>query len=291
LVDVVEVTVRDRIASHLKELGLSTHEALTYLTLLVHPEVTASTICKETSILDSKIYYALDGLLKKGMIMVQQGNPNIYRAMPPKEALANLKQELVNYLNQRIKEVDILVEQLTPIYDSAEKPEELELAYIIKGQKNIVNKMRDLIRTARKEITVFVSHPSVLKEIRDSLVEAQERRKVRLNMGVTSEVLETENLLELGEVRLLCYALGMIISDMETLLTFANWTSEAAVITQDRNLIRVCRDYYDNPVCCRKVNAVARARGSRASVARPFGQERNPDKREQKSVPHKKTDT
>ena len=289
MVDVMEIAVRDGIASHLKELGLSTHEALTYLTLLIHPEVTASTICKETSILDSKIYYALDGLLKKGMIMVRQGNPNIYRAMPPKEALANLKQQLVNSFNERIKEVDILVDQLSPIYDSAEKPEELELAYIIKGQKNIVNKMRDLIRTARKEVTVFVSHPSVLKEIRDSLVEAQERRKVRLNIGVTSEVLETEDFSELGEMRLLCCALGMIISDMRTLLTFTNWASEAAVMTQDRNLIRVCRDYYDNPVCCRKVNAVAHTRGSRAAVSRPFQQERNPNKREQKSALYKKT--
>jgi len=291
LVDVMEIAVRDGIASHLKELGLSTHEALTYLTLLIHPEVTASTICKETSILDSKIYYALDGLLKKGMIMVQRGNPNIYRAMPPKEALANLKQQLINSLNERIKEINILVDQLSPIYDSAEKPEELELAYIIKGQKNIVNKMRDLIRTARKEVTVFISYPPVLKEIFDSLVEAKERRKVWLNIGVTSEVLKTENLLELGEVRLLCCALGMIISDMKTLLTFTNWTSEAAVMTQDRNLIRVCRDYYDNPACCRKVNVLTRAKESRVSVARPFRQERNPDRRAQKSALHKKTNT
>jgi sugar-specific transcriptional regulator TrmB len=190
------------------------------------------------------------------MIMVQQGNPNIYSAMPPKEALANLKQQLINSLDEKIKKIDILVEQLSPIYDSAEKPEELELAYIIKGQENIVRKMRGLIRTARKEITAFISHPSVLKEIRDSLTEAQEKGKVRLNIGVTSEVMRTEGFPELGEVRLLCCNLGMIISDMKTLLTFTNWTSEAAVMTQDRSLIRVCRDYYDNPACCRKVNSM-----------------------------------
>ena len=253
MVQKMESTVRDSMVSRLKELGLSTHEALAYTTLLTHPNVTASTLCKETNVPDSKIYYALDGLSKKGMLIVQQGNPSIYRPIPPREAVANLKQQLTDRLNEKLKQADVLVDQLTPLYDSADKPEELELAYIIRGQKNIINRMKILIQTSKREITVFIPFPEVLQEIKTALREAKEKRKVKLNIAVTPEVLEKEELSDLGEVKLLCCVLGMLISDMKTLLTLTSWTSEVAVMTQDQNLMRVCRDYYDNPMCCTEI--------------------------------------
>lgn len=257
MVQNMETTVRNRVVSRLKELGLSTHESLAYVTLLTHPNITASTLCRETNIPDSKIYYALDGLSKKGMLIVQQGNPNVYRPMSPKEAIANLKQELTDKLKEKMKEADVLVNQLTPIYDSAEKPEELELAYIIRGQKNIISRMKALIQTSKREITVFIPFPAVLQEIRAALKEAKEKRKVKLNIAVTKEVLESEELSDLGEVKLLCCVLGMLISDMKTLLTLTSWTNEVAVMTQDQNLMRVCRDYYNNPACCTEIKMEA----------------------------------
>jgi len=250
MVNTMEIPVRDQIVSRLRELGLSTHEALAYAVLLTHSRITASTLCKETGIPDSKIYYALDGLSKKGLLIVQQGNPNMYRPIPPEEAIANLKQQLTYRLNEQMKEADVLTDLLAPIYDSAEKPEELELAYIIQGQKNIVNRMKALIKTSKREITVFIPYPEVLRELETLLKEAKEKRGVKLNIAVTNKVCESADLSDLGEVKLLCCALGMLISDMKTLLTLTSWTNEAAVMTQDQNLMRVCRDYYDNSKCC-----------------------------------------
>jgi len=239
---------------------LPTHEALIYFTLLMHPNITAGVLCKETGIPDSKIYYALDRLSKKGMLLIQKGNPNIYLPIPPKEAIANLKQQLTESLNEKIKEADALVDMLTPIYESAEKSGELEVAYIIRGQKNIINRMKALIETARKEITIFIAYPEVLKGLKESLTEAKERRRVKLNIAITQEVFEKENCSNLGEIRLLCCSIdqsissmGMLISDMKTLLTVSDWGEETAMLTQDPNLIRVTRDYYDSPTCCTRV--------------------------------------
>jgi sugar-specific transcriptional regulator TrmB len=235
---------------------MSTHEALAYLTLLTHSNITASTLCKETGIPDSKIYYALDGLSKKGMLTVQKGNPNIYLPAPPKDAIANLKQQLTERLNEKIKEADVLVDMLTPMYESTEKSEELEVAYIIRGQRNIINRMKALVETARKEITIFISYPAVLKALKEELTAAKERRRVRLNVAMTQEVFEKEDSSYLGEVRLLrCSvdSLGMLISDMKTLLTVSDWMDGAALLTQDQNLIRVAKDYYDSPSCCTTV--------------------------------------
>jgi len=249
-----ETLPRDRMVSRLKELELSTHEALVYVTLLTHSNMTAGMLCKETGIPDSKIYYALDGLSKKNMLMVQKGNPNVYLPIPPKGAIANLKQQLTETFNDRIKEADLLVDVLTPIYESAEKSEELEVAYIIRGQMNVINRMKALIETARKEVTVFVSHPDVLRELKEPLIKARERN-VKLNIAVTQEVFQKENLSDLGEARLLrCSLEGLLISDMNTLMTLSDWFEELATLTQDQNLIRVCRDYFDNPMCCVNVS-------------------------------------
>jgi len=242
--------------SQLKELELTTREAVAYTTLLSHPNITASTLCKETSIPDSKIYYVLDGLLRKGMIAVQQGNPNHYSAVPPKEAINNLKQQLSDRMNEKFREADVLAERLTPLYDTAEKPEEIEIAYIIRGQRNIVNRMKSLIETATKEVTVFIPNRDLFNEIKEALNKAVNRR-VKVNLAVTPEVYETEAIADLGEVRLLCCVLGLLISDMKTLLTLTNWTNEIAVVTQDQNLMRICRDYYDNPQCCTQIEKTA----------------------------------
>lgn len=242
--------------SRLKELELSTHEALTYLTLLTHSNITASTLCKETGIPDSKIYYALDGLSKKGMLTVQKGNPNIYLSVPPKEAINNLKNQLNENLKEKIKEADVLVDILTPMYESTEKSEELEVAYIIRGQKNIINRMKSIIETTRKEITIFISYPEVLRGLKEMLEDAKERRRVKLNIAMTQDVYEKEDCSDLGEIRLLCCSvdsLGMLISDMKTLLTVSDWMDGAALLTQDQNLIRVAKDYFDSPSCCTNV--------------------------------------
>ena len=251
---VTEAVVRERMVSRLRDLELPTHEALAYVTLLTHSSMTAGALCKETGIQDSKIYHALDGLSKKGMLIVRRGNPNVYRPVPPKEAFASLKQHLTEAFNEKIMEADVLVDVLTPIYESAEKSEELEVAYIIRGQKNIMKRMKALIEAARKEITIFIPYPAVLKELKELLTEAREKRRIKLNIAVTREVFEKEDSSNLGYVRLLCCSVGMLISDLNTLLTLSDWIEETAMLTQDHNMIRVARDYYDNPACCKDMS-------------------------------------
>jgi sugar-specific transcriptional regulator TrmB len=240
----------NQIISQLKELGLSTHEALAYITLLTHPNTTASALCNETKIPDSKIYYILDGLSKKGMLTVQKSTPAIYRPIPPNEAVANLKQQLKDDLDEKIKQADVITSKLTPIYDSSEKPEELEIAYILRGQKSIVNRMKNLIQASKHEITMFMTLPEVVKEIHPDLKEAKEKHRVKLNIAVTPEIANNQDLSDLGEVRILYCNLAMFISDMKNLVTLTNWPNEVALMSQDQSLMQVCRDYFDNSRCC-----------------------------------------
>ena len=244
-----ETVARDRIAERLKNLDLSTHEALVYATLLNHSSMTASALCKETGISDTKIYYALDGLSEKGMLTVRNANPKVYKVVAPMEAIANLKHRLTEKLNEELKEADVLTNLLSPIYESAEKPEDLEVGYIITGQSNITNRIRTLIGATRKEITLFVAYPELFKALRSSLCGAKERR-VKLNIAMTEEMLKAEDIKGLGDLRQLCCETTLLISDLKTLITVSDWTlSETAMLSQDRNLIRMARDYFENSMC------------------------------------------
>ena len=244
-----KTTSRDRMIAQLKELELSTYEATAYAALITHPTMTASALCKETGIPDTKIYYALEGLSEKGMLTVRVGNPKIYRPVPPKEAIANLKQRLTERLNEKLKEADVLVDMISPIYESAEKPDELEVAYIIRGQNNIVNRMKALIEASSREVTLFVSYPSLLKDLKLSLQQAQEKRRLKLNIAMTEEMLKSGGFKGLGDVRQLCCPVTLLISDLKTLITVSDWVEESAMLSQDQNLIRVARDYFDNSMC------------------------------------------
>ncbi|HEY9756728.1 MAG TPA: helix-turn-helix domain-containing protein [Oculatellaceae cyanobacterium] len=246
----MEDTATNQITLQLKELGLTTHEALTYITLLTHPNMTANALCNETKIPDSKIYYALDSLSKKGMLTIQQSTPALYRATAPNEAITNLKQQQKEQFEEKMKQADTLIAKLTPLYDSAEKPEELEIAYIIRGQKSIVNRLKTLIHNSKHEVTLFMTLPEVLKEIHPALIEAKDKRRIKLNIAVTSKIAATQNLSDLGEVKHLYCNLAMFISDMKTLVTLTNWPNQVALMTQDQGIIRAGRDYYDNPRCC-----------------------------------------
>jgi sugar-specific transcriptional regulator TrmB len=246
----MEDLAANQIIAQLKELGLTTHEALTYITLLTRPNMTASSLCNETKIPDSKIYYALESLSKKGMLTVQQSTPSIYRATAPSEAIGNLKQQLQDQLNEKMQQADAITTKLMPLYDSVEKPEELEIAYILRGQKSIVNRLKTVIQGTKREITMFMTLPEVVREIHPALREAKEKKHIKLNLAVTQQIAESQDLSDLGEVRVLYCDLAMFISDMKTLVTLTRWPNEVALMTQDPSIIRVGRDYFDNPRCC-----------------------------------------
>jgi hypothetical protein len=67
---------------------------------------------------------------------------------------------------------------------------------------------------------------------------------------MTEEMLQKEDIKGLGDTRQLCCAVTLLISDLKTLITVSDWTfSETAMLSQDQNLIRVARDYYENSMC------------------------------------------
>lgn len=247
----ISSSVKEELILDLKALGLTTHESKVFIALLSRPQLTASALCNETGIPDSKIYYALDGLLRKGMIIVQQGRPNTYEALHPKEGITNLKQKLEEEFSEKIEKANDLIIKLSPLYEKAERFEEIELAYVLRGLKNIINKMNELIGASRKEILAFIPDISFLHGITKALSDAK-KRGVKVELGIVADILKAKNFKEFGTVKVLRCPCCMLISDMKTLITVSNWRAEncSAILTQDSNLMSISKEYYNNPKCC-----------------------------------------
>jgi len=247
-VDRINQSVREGLISELKALDLSTIAAKAYLALLYRPSASAGFLCNETGIPDSKIYYALNELSKKGMIVVQEGTPNTYRALHPKEALSNLKQQLVEGFNKQISQAESLVDSLSPIFESVEGKGEMELAYVIRGRRNIARKMNDLITSSKKEVLAMIYEDDLWNELSSSIAKVGDN--VEAKIAVPKKLLKSPFLKGKAESRILKCNINMVISDMRMLITASSWENEVAIMTNDKALMTISQEYYENPKCC-----------------------------------------
>jgi len=246
----IDPSVKENLISEFKTLGLSALASKAYLALLSKSSASASLLCKETGIPDSKIYYAVSELSRKGMIIVQNGTPNTYKAINPKEAIGNLKQQLSENLSKQLSRADDLAVSLSPIFESAEGKEEIELAYVVRGQRNISRKMKDLINSAKKDILLLISEEDLWDWLSSSLAKVDDNievkiaipRKLRQNRSLKGKIL----------TKILECPVNIVISDMKMLITVSSWENEVAIMTNDKALMSMSMEYYENPKCCRK---------------------------------------
>ncbi len=242
----IEKVAENEVLSSLKQLGLATYEATTFHTLITHSELKAADLCSKTGIPDSKIYHTLNTLEQRGMITVQRGRPSLFKALPPDEAMANLKRVLEEDHSQKMGMLDALTIKMSEMYEGVESREEMELGYVIRGISGILSKMNTLIDQAQESLLLFAVDTYMLQEVEQSIIEAA-KRGVTIDLGLTENV-EVPPLLEhLGTVKRVDCVYGLLVVDEQTLLDLYG---TLAVLTQRPKIIRFTREYYNNPKCC-----------------------------------------
>jgi len=249
---------RREVVSGLRSLGLSTYGASTFQSLVAHSEMTAAELCQETGIPDSKIYHALRELEEAGMIAVQRGRPNAYRALRPEEAMESLGKALEEEYELRRSRLEGLTGRLQDIYESVEERDEVEVAYIIRGARGIMRKMRGLMGQARRSLLVFIPDQDIMKSLKESMIEAAERG-VRVELALKEGVEADPGLWGLSRIRSMDCNCCLLVADGEAMLNVPDWSPEGAVavLTRESNMILFTQEYYNNPTCCTGANQKA----------------------------------
>lgn len=236
--------------SKLRELGITSYSARAFLSILESQPVSATTLCRRTGIPDSKIYYALKELEEKNLIIVQRGTPSLYRALSIDQIASNLQDQIDEEHVKRSAKVKDLARLLEPLHVEGSN-EDVELAYIIRGARNIIEKMKDTIDESKEEVIVMINNRYLLDGIAASLKKARSRGS-RLKIALADSVLEEASRSRLPANKTLCGACNMLIVDSEKLIAISGEapTTFRAIVTQDDSMIYMCKQTYENPACC-----------------------------------------
>ncbi|MCM1990754.1 TrmB family transcriptional regulator [Oceanirhabdus seepicola] len=131
----------DNLINKLEKLNFTKTESKVYLSLLKHGDMSGYQIGKVLGLSRSSVYSALDTLYAKGAITLLPGDAKIYSPRNPNDLIENIKDDFNNSANQ-------LMDDLKNI-----QLKEINEGYMnIKGKKNIVSKMSEMIKKSTKEI-------------------------------------------------------------------------------------------------------------------------------------------
>lgn len=241
------------VVNELRELGLTTYEAQAYVALIQNPFTSATELCNETGIPDSKIYFALEELQRKGLVIVSEGVPKHYKALPPKQALNKLKEVLTHQYEAQVGKLSQLNLALAPLYSKGER-EDVELAYVVKGFDNVLARMIEVLSSAKREALVFIPSTEILERLAPHL-EKIRRSGVKLRLAIPPETYERSNVGRLGDVKELtqdCMDSWLVMVDGKTVISSSQWKTDRcyAILTQDPIIVAMSREYFESPRCC-----------------------------------------
>ena len=82
----------------MQELGFTEYEAKAYLALLDESPLSGYKVAQGSGVPRSKIYEVLGGLVRRGAVLVNHGEPVQYAPLPPKELISRRRREMEDSL-------------------------------------------------------------------------------------------------------------------------------------------------------------------------------------------------
>jgi HTH-type transcriptional regulator, sugar sensing transcriptional regulator len=165
---------------------LTDYEIKVYMALLDSPGSQASDTSRLSEVPVSKIYEVLSNLERKGWVESQQSTrPARYFPKSPSTALQAYRMRLERELKSN---EDYLLQELMPRYSRKEGQERPEI-WIVRGEYNILAKVRESIERCKREILVVV--PPALNDVIDLIIPTlSDIRK----SGVTTRIMLSGNI-------------------------------------------------------------------------------------------------
>ncbi len=156
--------------------GLNAYEAKIWAALLSRNISTAGELSDIATVPRSRSYDVLESLEKKGFVVVKLGKPIKYLAVPPKEVLEKVKNQVEKKTKKHllaIKNTNFsnLINTFQELYEKNTTPTDSIIA-VLRGRKNIHKHLGFLFREAKKDILFSVEteqekHPEIIDEVKD----------------------------------------------------------------------------------------------------------------------------
>jgi sugar-specific transcriptional regulator TrmB len=168
---------RDAAVERLKQFGLSTYAARTYVALVGLGTGTAAEVSRVTDVPRPRVYDAADELRERGLADVQQGTPRRFRPVSVRTAIGRFEQEF----QRRRTALETALETIEPV----DSPAEQRGVWTVDGREAVEERVLELVASAEEEVVYM----TVEELLTDRLVEGLETaagRGVRLRLGDVS---------------------------------------------------------------------------------------------------------
>ncbi len=242
------MAVTDKTRRALKEIGLTDYEVATYIALLEDGPCTASQASKGAQVPYSKIYDVLASLETKGWVEIENTRPKKYFPKPPSEALEATRLTFESNLQSNLNQVQV---ELRPLYTSKEIQERPDI-WIVRGDFNILARIREGLNTARHTLMIAMSAPpGPLIEILLGDLQRLKDAGVEIRLMITKDVGEKtlHQLSKLGEVRIKERMFGGgVISDGKRVVLILGSGDEddyLALCSDHIGLASLAREYFE----------------------------------------------
>ena len=242
------MSVSDKTRRALKDFGLTDYEVKTYVALVEAGPMPASELSTHAGVPYSKIYEIIGNLERKGWVETEQGRPSKYYPKAPTMALESSKIRIENNLKLSLDEA---LGELQPLYEKKDVKEKPDI-WIVRGQNNILDKIRETLDRTRKELLVAVPLvPEAIVGLAVPLLSGLRERGVKVSILVPSTGKDTlRSLKNVAEVRTREQMFGGgIISDNDQIVLLLGEEPEKgltlAISSDHIGLVKFGKNYFD----------------------------------------------
>ncbi|MDD3305506.1 MAG: helix-turn-helix domain-containing protein [Acetobacterium sp.] len=220
------------IVERLTQFGLTRHEAAIYLTLLAEGDLNGYEVAKTTGISRSNAYTSLASLVEKGGAYVIEEATIRYTPV----AIAEFCENKIRKLQQAKQDL---------IATIPSKRDAVEGYITIKGENNILNKLRNMILEARER--VYISVPGQILETVLPDIEAAINRDIKMVIitngsfalaGATVYIAAQP----LQQIRLIADSTNVLTGDVN------NGEHSTCLYSRKRNLVDLFKDSMKNEI-------------------------------------------
>ncbi len=151
----------------LEDIGLNMYERKIYSALLGRGVSTAGELSEMTNVPRSRAYDVLESLAEKGFSVIKSSQPMEYVAIPPQQAIENIKDKHQRELQDKLDRLDSLkdseaVDELEDLYDQGlELVDPSEISGSLKGSHQIHQHLGTMFKDANQSIKLMLSEEGV----------------------------------------------------------------------------------------------------------------------------------
>jgi len=183
--------IKQELISRIKDyFDLNVYETKVWLALLGKGVASAGEVAEISRVPRSRTYDVLEGLEKKGFVIMKLGKPVKYLGVKPNVILEKLKNNVRKDAEERVQSLSKVREteeyvKLEEIYKEGINPIKKEdISAAIKGRSNISNYLREIFQNAEKEVIICTN----VEEIRSKLKLFEQTFSILQKAGVKLKI-------------------------------------------------------------------------------------------------------